>query len=588
MEKTIREYFNLQLYPYCKRVKLDYKNKINTTKVKLEKSNKLDTENWINNGFTEELYKKLYKTSGYGNYYLLLSLLDVSVNLYEWKYNKYEEHFDHPYFIGDSEIIRLLKNALYYAIDIYPIKKVCFIISVKEFQKSKEYFSNIEIYKYNSIDIDYIPKNKRFDLLVCNPNIWLNYKWGLDEHVKHQLIFRYIITMFNVLQEEGTFILFVPNVYSNLTLELITLISSSFEEMICCKTGIHYFSNNRRLIFKNFKRNITDKQLNNLKKIAREWEKYEPSIGTQLNLKSRNGNYLYSNIKQFETDENDHFVKSIGIKIDPKIQKLFKNINRDITKITIDRLNIADKIYGHYATHSSILKEINHLNIDYTIQYCKMMSIIMINQREVMKYYTQKPLYYPINNFMKDTSSISFIDPNKFKITKEGEYSVTFPVEANMISNLIVDKFSEEMTIMDGTANVGGNVISFSRFFKHTIAIELDKNNFEALKNNVAVYGLKNVELIHGNTLDYLRSTKYDLLFLDPPWGGTNYKRHSVLDLKLGNMYIRDIIVLLKKLGKKGVVFKLPKNFRITEQFLIGDLLSIYRIKNYFCAVIRL
>ena len=81
---------------------------------------------------------------------------------------------------------------------------------------------------------------------------------------------------------------------------------------------------------------------------------------------------------------------------------------------------------------------------------------------------------------------------------------------------------------------------------------------------------------------------KYDVLFLDPPWGGTNYKRHSVLDLKLGHMYVRDIILLMKKIGKKGIVFKLPKNFRITEQFLIGDLLSIYRIKNYFCAIIRL
>ena len=79
MEKTIREYFDLQLHPYFKRVKFEYKNKINTTKVKLVKSDKPDTENWINNGFTEELYKKLYKTSGYGNYFLLLTLSDMAL-----------------------------------------------------------------------------------------------------------------------------------------------------------------------------------------------------------------------------------------------------------------------------------------------------------------------------------------------------------------------------------------------------------------------------------------------------------------------------------------------------------------------------
>ena len=49
--------------------------------------------------------------------------------------------------------------------------------------------------------------------------------------------------------------------------------------------------------------------------------------------------------------------------------------------------------------------------------------------------------------------------------------------------------------------------------------------NFDALENNVSLYNLNNVELKHGNTLDYYKKEKYDVLFLDPPWGGRNYKK---------------------------------------------------------------
>lgn len=147
--------------------------------------------------------------------------------------------------------------------------------------------------------------------------------------------------------------------------------------------------------------------------------------------------------------------------------------------------------------------------------------------------------------------------------------------------------FPKAKIIMDGTANCGGNTISFGLFFDKVISIEFEKENFDALKNNVNLYNLDNVEIMHGNTLNYYKKEKYDILFLDPPWGGPNYKKKSILDLKLGNKDIKDMIHDLKNLKVMGLVFKLPNNFNITQNYLIGRYLSVIKIRNYYCALIK-
>lgn len=589
MEDKIKQYFEQQLYPYYNRIKLTSK-KLATKKFSLKKSDKPDVNKWKENGFDEKLYQALFKTSGYGNFYLISSLLDIDTTLNEWKYKKYGEYFTTPFFVDDNKNIQMIKTIFYYFVDLLPVTNICLINAVEDYiPTGLSYMGKMNIWHYNNLDIDYIPP-KKYHLLSVNVNIYINNRWGLEEYVKQQQLLKYSYLAFNCLKEGGQFILHVPNMYSDLTMEIITLLSSSFEELIVFRNGWHIISNEKTLIFKNFKNNLSEKQLSDLKKVIKEWQKYEPSAGEKLNLKERDIKYLYSNLKKFNKNsgENDSFVETIGIKIDEKLRTKIKENNLKISQRIIKTLEMAEPIYQKYATNVSLIKKIVAQNINYGIQYCKMMSFNMKNQRHVLDYYDLKPIYFPIYNFNSNKSEIEFIDQYKFKITPEGEYSVTFPTEANFISNLITSVFTNDITILDGTANVGGNTISFSRFMKKVIAVELDKDNYQALCSNVALYGIKNSQLIHGDTLKHMRMLKYDVLFLDPPWGGTNYKRASVLDLKLGDKYVRDMISDLKMEGKKGLVFKLPKNFRITEQFLVGENLSIYRVKNYFCAIIRL
>jgi 16S rRNA G966 N2-methylase RsmD len=585
----IKLLFNNQLYPYSYIIDFTKINN-NIKKYTLIKSKKPDLENWTKNGFNEKLYQKLFRLSGYGSYYKVSDLLDIHLNLNKRKYKNHENTLNYPFFILDNNEIQYIKTFLYFFCDKLPIRNVCFF-KYYDIKNESEYISNIKIDYYNNLDLNFIPSEK-YDLYFVNINMYANNRWGISEYYKHQLLFLQILCIFNILKKGGTFIIYNTDIYSNLTIEYITLLSKFFEKLIIYKIPYRQMITGKILVFKNFIGNIDTNEFKNLKNIANEWESYEPSKGVNLNLKKNEINNkkniaYFSNIKNFENKDVNKFVNSIGIKINKTIHDDIIKINSSIIEKVNKDIDKIDKIYNYYSINNWIYNYIIKTNIDYTIQYAKMLSF-NISTKDIISYYTLSPLYFPIYNFNKNSKHFSYIDQNNFKITDEGKYSVTFPVEANIISNLIISYFGSNLTILDGTANVGGNTISFSRYFKNVISIELDKKNYNAMKNNINLYDIKNVQTINGNTLEYLSNIKYDLLFLDPPWGGSNYKKSSVLDLKLGNKYISDLIIDMKKLNKKGIIFKLPKNFRITKNFLIGENLSIYRVKNYFCAIIRI
>ena len=88
---------------------------------------------------------------------------------------------------------------------------------------------------------------------------------------------------------------------------------------------------------------------------------------------------------------------------------------------------------------------------------------------------------------------------SELKITTEGTYSLSGWKDANLTSKLIKKYMkTANLTITDGTANVGGNVISFANVFTKVNAVEINKTNFKVLQHNIKnVYGLDNVRLHH-------------------------------------------------------------------------------------------
>ena len=61
------------------------------------------------------------------------------------------------------------------------------------------------------------------------------------------------------------------------------------------------------------------------------------------------------------------------------------------------------------------------------------------------------------------------IDLNKLQIDNIGEYSITRPEEASLISEIIIKENNPEETILDAMAGIGGNSISFCNNFKNVV-----------------------------------------------------------------------------------------------------------------------
>ena len=106
---------------------------------------------------------------------------------------------------------------------------------------------------------------------------------------------------------------------------------------------------------------------------------------------------------------------------------------------------------------------------------------------------------------------------NLLSYDSEGLYSITLPNEADEISSLIKNLLGNEITLCDATAGIGGNTISFGKNFKNVISIELCKNRYNILDNNVKAYELSNINLINDSCLNKL-NLECSAYFFDPPW----------------------------------------------------------------------
>lgn len=168
-------------------------------------------------------------------------------------------------------------------------------------------------------------------------------------------------------------------------------------------------------------------------------------------------------------------------------------------------------------------------------------------------------LFLPINSPEK----------KKLKIDYESLYSITLPQTSNEIVQLIIDNLSKEKidyklcTIIDATAGVGGDTISFSIHFKKVYSIEINSIRYSFLLNNLNIYNIKNVTTFNDSYLNLINDLNADVIFIDPPWGGRSYKHVENLKLYLDNKPIEKICldILFKNIPPKLIVLKLPNNY---------------------------
>jgi len=200
------------------------------------------------------------------------------------------------------------------------------------------------------------------------------------------------------------------------------------------------------------------------------------------------------------------------------------------------------------------------------------------------KYLKYKKKYLEIGNL--ENSNIfakkDGVDYDKLIITDEGKYSITKRKDGEKLLEIIRKeiKTTKDKTITDLTGCVGGDTILFGLNFRKVYSIEYNDNNFRALENNVKVYNLENVKLYHGDSTK-IYNWITDVLYLDPPWGGINYKENDRIDLYLGefrvDIFIREI--LERENRPKYIFIKLPRNYNFGRLYKFKN--RYKKIRNY-------
>ena len=199
---------------------------------------------------------------------------------------------------------------------------------------------------------------------------------------------------------------------------------------------------------------------------------------------------------------------------------------------------------------------------------------------------------------------------NKLLIDDESFSFITIREIAYLTSKIICNHLSKhdinplKVNIVDYCAGVGGNVISFSKFFNHVYAVEINKTRAEYLLNNLNVYNCKNVTVINNSSIAY-NNIGHSLVngeegfyhdnpmvvFIDPPWGGNDYKNVDNLKIKLDDIYIEDLVADIldkfnllineyKDYNNRFIVLKLPKNFDI--ELFYNHVKKYPKKNNYF------
>jgi len=163
----------------------------------------------------------------------------------------------------------------------------------------------------------------------------------------------------------------------------------------------------------------------------------------------------------------------------------------------------------------------------------------------------------------------------------EGLWSITHPEDANIISETILKFNTTESKIIDLTAGCGGNLLSFGKYFKNVTGVENNKERFDILNTNITCYDY-NINILNDNCCNHL-DEKYDIFFIDPPWGGPEYKFNDNLQLYLSDYELKEIIDKIP--NNKFIVIKIPynynydyikKNYNILETNNFNNIVMVY------------
>ena len=152
--------------------------------------------------------------------------------------------------------------------------------------------------------------------------------------------------------------------------------------------------------------------------------------------------------------------------------------------------------------------------------------------------------------------------------------------QAQQILNILKKYCHSNNTILDANAGMGGNSVYFCKYFSFVYTVDISQDTITYLEHNLREFS--NCTIINENCLDILKIIRYDIIFFDPPWGGSSYKYKKNVNLFINSININSIIQQLYYYKNvKIVCLKAPKNFNLINLSSWNiDVYNIYKSDN--------
>ena len=427
----------------------------------------------------------------------------------------------------------------------------------------------------NLADFDYFEfirkQEKTYDAVFIDKFNYIPQKFCQSELASLPINILALTIGLNLLQKNGDLFFNLDYVKYLPSVQLLFLLSTNFKEynfilndIIIKDLGIYKFTNF----------NENSDILNLLSKILEEiisLKLFSKNIYKLNDLPYYCINYILKNNDNYSVIKK---IKNIKKPSSEFLEFLNKNydVKNNLLKHELQKIKFFD---NNFKNTPDYINNFLLYQIEKAYSFCKNYDIkfnplcnIKINNLELAK------TFFPE---IKDNNILS-----KLKFNSDSIYSVSYTELAKRISEYIKKDFPSVKNIIDGTANIGGNSVNFSKNFTNVTSVEIMNNTFEILKNNINVLGLKNVSLYNQDITKFMINNKFNTdntcLFLDPPWTGPFYKLNTVVDLHFGDVNVLDFLkeIYSKKLIK-FTCMKVPKNFNFTLLFDYFKHCNIYR-----------
>jgi hypothetical protein len=158
----------------------------------------------------------------------------------------------------------------------------------------------------------------------------------------------------------------------------------------------------------------------------------------------------------------------------------------------------------------------------------------------------------------------NYVNYRKLLFTDESMYSVS-KIEGAMKLYDVIQTYlpsTRELVITDATANIGSDSIYMASKFAYVNAIEIYEKTFNVLQHNIDILRVKNISSIFGDCTKVLSITEQDVIIVDAPWGGRNYKDQTNMRLYLSGRELHELYMMYKDRANL-FVFKVPCNYDI-------------------------